>query len=297
MSTWELISVAPNLSTTQGQVLDNNFELKQRLTIGPIPSWVKEDRILDNLSWADRSLIENSNYSFRFLYDSQGIGSKQRKAEELLKYASLALWLTKPVPCGINAHLHFDRPEGKGIQRSATWGDQLLSHKRDNQNILTQDDLLNAKNLLEQLILIPKRPCTLRTSINLLWRALIDPWWESRYLSMWVALEAMYGPDQPQEITFRISYRCMAFLSKNKNEAHRLFNIIKEGYKWRSKVVHGRQLNKLTTEVSERISHDIESVLRRSFNKVFSSADYINIFNSAERDKYLDELLIEAPWI
>lgn len=152
MSTWELISVVPNLSTTQGRVLDNNFELKQRLTIGPIPSWVKEDRILDNLSWPDRNLIENSNYSFRFLYESQGIGRTQREAEELLKYASLALWLAKPIPCGINAHLHFDRPNGQGIQRSATWGDQLLSHIRDNQNILTQDDLLSAKNLLDQLI-------------------------------------------------------------------------------------------------------------------------------------------------
>lgn len=195
MITWELISVVPNLSDTQCRVLDNNFELAKRLTIGPIPSWVKEDRILDNLSWPDRSMIEKSNYYLRFLYESKGIRSKQREAEELLKYASLALWLAKPVPCGINAHLHFDRPDGQRIQRSATWGDQLLSHKRDNQNILTRDDLLSAKNLLEQLILIPKKQCTMRTSINLLWRALIDPWWQSRYLCMWIALEAMYGPD------------------------------------------------------------------------------------------------------
>ena len=58
MSTWELIGVLPDLSASQGQVLEDNFEFAQNLTIGPIPSWVKLDTILENLSWPDTHKIE-----------------------------------------------------------------------------------------------------------------------------------------------------------------------------------------------------------------------------------------------
>lgn len=297
MNTWELIGVVPALSSEQGQILSSDhLNLSKGVTIGPLPEWVKEDLILENLSWPDRGQIKNSKFSFRYLYEADGIGNEQRKAEDLLKYASLAIWIAKPIPCGINANLHFDRPDGHGIQRSATWGDQLLPHKRDHQNILTLADLLLAKSLFEQLIKIPKNHCTMRTAVHLLWRALIDPWWQSRYLCTWVALEALYGPDQAQEITFRISYRCMAFLSRNKAEAHQLFKMIKEGYRWRSKVVHGSQLNKLTPELSENISHNAENLLRRTFKKIFSEEKFVEHFNGKARDKYLDELLLEAPW-
>ncbi len=297
MSTWELIGVMPSLTNIYCQILSSHFNFASGVTLGPIPDWIKKDRILENLSWTDRNLIKSSLFSFRYLYESDGIGSKQRDSEDILKFASMAFWIAKPLSCGINANLHFDSPDGKSKQRSATWGDQLLSHPKDNQEALEEGDLQLAKILHEKLIEIPINLSTLRTAINLLWRALIDPWWQTRYLCMWVALESLFGPDQPQEISYRISYRCTAFLSQSKDEAKQLFEKIKKGYRWRSKVVHGSQLNKLTPEISNEISHNVETLLRKTFIKLLLSNELINHFNGKDRDKYLDNLILEALWI
>ena len=52
-----------------------------------MPDWVKKDCILENLSWPDRGQIKSSKFSFRYLYEADGIGNVQREAEDLLKYA------------------------------------------------------------------------------------------------------------------------------------------------------------------------------------------------------------------
>ena len=84
--------------------------------------------------------------------------------------------------------------------------------------------------------------------------ALMERTWEVRYLLFWIALEALFGSDDPREITYRLSQRTSLFLGRNKEEAKGLYPRVKEGYGWRSKVVHGMHLGKLHKEESERIT-------------------------------------------
>jgi len=108
-------------------------------------------------------------------------------------------------------------------------------------------------------------------------------------------MEALYGSNSPQETTYRLSQRVAFFLGSNKSsEARKIIEIAKNGYGWRSKVVHGNRLSKLTTEESKRISYEAETLLRKTFLRILGDPEMISKFDGADREEYLDCLIFDA---
>jgi hypothetical protein len=125
----------------------------------------------------------------------------------------------------------------------------------------------------------------------MLMRALTESMWETRYLLQWIVLESLFVSTNPQETTYRLSQRLSLFLGRHGDHCRDLFDRAKAGYSWRSKIVHGMRLSKLAPEESMELSGASESLLRDAFVRIFEHAETTKIFDSGDREQYLDKIL------
>lgn len=81
------------------------------------------------------------------------------------------------------------------------------------------------------------------------------------------------------------------FLGSNREEARNFFLKARDRYSWRSKIVHGAPLTKLTEQKSDRVLFDSEQMLREALLKILPNEDHRIQFNGRERQAFLDELV------
>jgi hypothetical protein len=117
--------------------------------------------------------------------------------------------------------------------------------------------------------------------------------WEIRYTLYWIGLEALFGPEDPREMTYRISQRIAFFLSEDVGRAQDLFRQMKDAYSLRSKVVHGMLVSKSrgwNEESSQALAYGTEDVLSRALNKILQDKGLVGIFTGKRRETWLDDL-------
>jgi Apea-like HEPN len=194
--------------------------------------------------------------------------------------------LSKPSFLGFEFVLHAERHESEWVRRQAFSVASLTPHMKDADARLSAADLQRARSLGDTLKSLP-RDTVIFAAARALLKALPDTWWETRYLMLWVALEALFGPSNPSEITYRLSQRLAFFLASNRSEAGRLFGSAKEGYGLRSKIVHGLRLQRLGKEKSAEMMHQVECALV----KILSTPQSLEVFKSERRrEDFLDRL-------
>jgi len=286
---------------------DEPAQFANGVIFGPMQDWAKCKEALDWLRGSERDRVLKSTFSFSVEYQAESLGhpdpewegpkprSMQDKAEELVMLANLAIWLACPSSVSFDVILHFNRPgDGTSIRRVIPFG-MFLPHILDADSKPTTADFRLAATLHKVLSSLRRDDGTVWTAARVLWKVLHEPMWEVRFLLSWVAMEALYGPISPQEISYRLSQRVAFFLGSNKSsEARKIFEIAKNGYGWRSKVVHGSRLSKLTTEVSKTISYEAETLLRKTFLRILEDPEMISKFDGADREEHLDSLIFDA---
>jgi hypothetical protein len=104
----------------------------------------------------------------------------------------------------------------------------------------------------------------------------------------WVALEALFGPEDGREITYRLSQRLGFFLGRDRSEARDLFVTAKRGYAFRSRIVHGNW--KKDREGEDRM-FEAERFVRQSLLHILQDAELIKKFSSHAREHYLEDLV------
>jgi hypothetical protein len=157
-------------------------------------------------------------------------------------------------------------------------------------NAYDVDEFERARLLFKALTSLPQNG-TLRTAVQATMRALAEQGWALRFLVLWLALESLFGPEDARETTFRLSQRIALFLSADRGTARDLFTEVKASYSWRSKVVHGLRLAKLTSDESHRLLVSLESIVRRSIVRILSNVSLTAIFDGKKREEYLDGLV------
>jgi hypothetical protein len=158
---------------------------------------------------------------------------------------------------------------------------------------LVDDDFVRARTLHKQLLSLDEAGTIWRAvySVSL---GLRETDWASRFMQMWIAMEALFGPEDAREITYRISQRIALFLIAEKRNAFDLFQEVKSSYSWRSKVAHGLRLNKLETDESEVLSYSIEQLVATSLKKILLDPNLVKTFDGAQREEFLDSLVFMA---
>jgi hypothetical protein len=283
-------------------VLERAEEFGDGFVLGPLPEWVRADSILKDLNSWDRRRVGEAKLAFRATYDAFALGdpdpewkgpeprSIQDAKYEVGVLANFALWLAKPSPAGFTVVVHGpELSSGPHAQRTSTHS-PLLSHPRDALGHFTADDLALAARLHVGLVEILKnrRDTGLWTAVRSAWAGLQMNIEAVRCALFWVALEALFGPEDGREITYRLSQRIGFFLGCDRSEARELFTTAKRGYGFRSRIVHGHW--KMDPEGEARMA-EVEQFLRRSFNRILGDIGLVKIFAERARERFLDDLV------
>jgi hypothetical protein len=298
---WYSCSIAQN-----GWVVDDGIsgviDLANGVRLEPIPSWVKDDESLQLLSWKDREHVRDATLVFAAEYEADALGSPdpdwkgkaprgiQAGIDEKFVLASVALWLAKPTLLSCGSVFHFGRSGDPTSLRQVGSLKPVWILEAENQNTLTHDDVEHARELFRVILSVP-RGGTVWTALRMLVRALVEQSWEIRYLLQWIVLEALFGPDNSNETTYRLSQRIGIFVGDEGPRQKELYRLSKDAYSVRSKIVHGAKLMKMTPEKSIEMSTATEDLIRVALRKILGSPKYTAEFDSRERDTILDDLV------
>jgi hypothetical protein len=270
-----------------------------------MPDWVRTDSILEDLNKWDRRRVADAHWAFAATYEAVALGDSdpdwkgpepraiQDSKSEVGVMANLALWLAKPSAAGFTVVIHGpDHSHGPLAQRASTHA-PLLCHPRHDQSRLDISNIAAAAGLHTALtdVIKNRRDSSLWTVARSLWAGLQMNVPPIRCALFWVALEALFGPDDGREITYRLSQRLGFFLGRDRNEARQLFTASKRGYAFRSRIVHGNW--KSDPEGDDRM-FEAEQFVRESFARVLSDPELIRTFSSGRREPFLEELVFKG---
>ena len=294
------VPVHPNWHRPSDLILP--FHFSPTIRYCAMPAWVHESDPHDLLrAKLQEKLEDQDSHCIAVDYSADALGSPdpdwkgdqpraiQETAYEQLSVLVFALWLARPTALSFNMVVHAAAHGDIWVTRQIADADPLLALPDYSGDAHTVADFLLAKQLFQILVSLP-RDGNLRTAVNASIRALTERDWTLRFLVLWLVTESLFGPEDGREITYRLSQRVALFLEEDRDNARKLFTAVKESYSWRSKVVHGLRLSKLTSEKSHTLLTDLELLIRRSLMSVISSEDLRGKFDSKSREEYLDAL-------
>jgi putative transposase len=221
-----------------GEQTDMPFNFGQGVAFCPLPEWLKEEQILEKLSYDQRQELLRLSFAFVAEYQADSLNtvdsgwtghtpkSKQAHAIELTHLANLALWLAQPSKIGFEILIHADQPYANTwILQQLHVFHPLIPLAKYTRARLGKNDFELARELYLALTSLTNssREGVVWTAIHALRQALTEQTWVIRYLLLWVALEALFGPEDAREITFRLSQRVAFFLACDRREAQELF--------------------------------------------------------------------------
>jgi hypothetical protein len=268
------------------------------LALAPLPEWVRGDEMMKRLSENDQQGIKEARHAFVAEYEAASLGdpdpnwcgpkpkSIQDSKTELCILANLAFWLSRPSRACFTLVIHapvFEAPVAQQINCHRP----LLCHPNDMKNVFSIDDIELARTLHVGLLKIP-RPNPIWTAAHSAWIALHMNVPEVRYALWWIALEALFGPSDARELSYRLAQRISLFLAASRIEAKATFPKVKAAYAFRSKIVHGRWHR---SPKSDEFMADTEQFARLSLNRILCDAELAKTFYQSEREAYLDDLV------
>ncbi len=255
----------------------------------------------NDLGTLESDRIRNVNHAFLFPYEAtstrgfiepmQGNRSMFAVANHTISLANLALWISKPNGIAFVAILHLKHGGGT-LTCEYSRARRFIPHMDYMNEPFQYEDFNRACDVFKQLLSINNNGTTWRAVYSLL-TALRESDWATRFMQVWMGLEALFGPEDRREISFRISQRIAFFLESDMIAAKALFRDVKKSYDWRSKVVHGLQLAKLNQESARKLSLFVETLTARVLFKELSDPNIVSLFESADRESYLDDLVFQ----
>lgn len=301
------------LDSAIGGLLDEPIDLGLGMFIGETMKFL-DPQLYDNPPLYDYyQIINQSRHSLGIIYEFDSaeymeekikreklLDQRNKAIRRLLMIANLALWLAKPSDLGFNLIIHSKKAIKEHEPKSPfdhTWIAQSISevqhiipHDRYAESTLSGDDLALARNLNTGLNKMWDNK-TILTAVEVLWKALTARLDDVRLLLLWVVLEALFGPEDGREITFRISQRIGFFLGIDRAAARAIFSKVKKSYGERSKVAHGAKQTKVASEALLLHILELEEWIRQALLRILNEPDVGKRFSKGkEREKYLDDL-------
>ena len=158
----------------------------------------------------------------------------------------------RPSAIGFSVVLEFSEAhsswQSRGV-KTVSWLKPLDAYQYD---LPSRGELDSARRIYSALWRLPREGAVWR-AVRTLWLALISESPEARYLQLWTALEALFGPQDGAEITYRLAERIALFLHGRSSETAEIARRTKKAYSLRSKVVHGRSIENLKVDDAERL--------------------------------------------
>lgn len=218
-------------------------------------------------------------------------GGPRWPALKVLTETNLAVWLAKPSGLSFRFVLEFKRDtessEGTDVP-------PLISLLQDAQEMIHAGDLRVARRLNESIGSV--RPSSaLSTALEALWRALVEESVEVRYLLLWVVLEALFGPAEGREVSYRLAQRIALFTSQDAEKREARSRRLRDLYRIRSQIVHGRRAAGLSEEKAIAQLLELEATVRLSLGAILESRELVSTFSSRRgRESLLESLVFHG---
>jgi hypothetical protein len=295
MSTFHAVAPVHNVDLALGL----NVEFGGGLRLTALPPWVQKQGLLDAFSRRDREAVREAKQAFIITYEAGALGEAdpnwngayprpiQETKYDLCLLGNLALWLSRPSPVCLSVCIHAPEFDVEPVAQQIEGFPTALCHPQDVPARVTTSDLALAQRLHMGLVAI-SRTSAIFTAIRATLAGLQMNLEAVRYALFWMALEALFGPEDAREITFRLSQRVAFFLAGTRSDAKKLFVTCKKGYALRSKIVHGRW-NEIPDSTSRMA--DAETLVRRSLARLLEERDLAETFSGTARETFLDELV------
>jgi hypothetical protein len=279
------------------------------------PKWVKDDNsFLKYLGEHDKQSVLHSKHSFVAEYEANSIGERdpehtptagepqrtiQQAKTRLAVLGNLAIWLRQPSNLCFTVSLHAclwpipGQTEKRPVMQQSERSQPLYCHPKDVHNPITAQHIGKAAEFYPALRSIQQGSAAW-VALRAIWAGLTSYSADVRYLWFWIALEALFGPEESAELTHKLAERIAFFLAGNTDDARALFAKAKKCYGVRSKIVHGRW--KHTPDI-DQMMEDTEAIVRTAFRHVIEEPELLPIFLSKKRDEYLSDLVFGRPRI
>lgn len=265
-----------------------------------VPPWFKREREYAERDFGKREVF-SAQACLKATFQADGLGTlvpgpggkerpNQEVSWELIRIANLALWLARPSSLHVELVITAEPEPSSG--GSAIMASSLESIRPDENYAgasLKHRDLIMADRLATAIQNLP-HPSSLWTTTRFLWLALTQEVWETRYINLWVAIEALFGPEDRQSITKKLSKRVAKFLNNDIREARVAYQLVKQGYDWRSAAVHGSRLGRLSSAKASELILEAEGIVLTSLRKILTDLALTGKFCSHSRDGFLDAL-------
>lgn len=297
MAQWQ--AIIPVYGVYPGE--EQRVEFAGGLTLGVMPDWVSDDPWLKVLSRQDQYAIKEATHGFIANYEAERFNSPDptwkypggqsisEVKHGLAMWANLALWLSHPSPAHLIHALYADvtdaYPQIKGSQPFP----RIFHHAKDAIQSPSAEDIELARRLhlsMERL----ERKGSVWSALQANWVALQMGADIIRYPLFWMALESLFGPEQAAgEIAYKLSQRIAFFLSGDRSNARAIYKMAKNGYGYRSAIVHGRWKER---KESQTLLAEVETLTRESLLRLLLDGDLLKVFaGKNSRDAYLDDLV------
>ena len=153
----------------------------------------------------------------------------QDTAAQWIRSAHLALWLARPTALTFNIVVDAAKDGPEWVTRGTTTYTETYALPDHQHQAHTMEDFATARTLFNALLGVSLGG-PVRTAALVITKALSDQIWEFRFLLMWLVLECLFGPEDPQETTFQLSQRVAFFLEKGGPRTREVFARIKKSY-------------------------------------------------------------------
>lgn len=266
-----------------------------------LPAWIRSQALIESLSAGDRQALAQATHGLVVTYEAASLGTPDPnwdgagpKSIQESKYehgvlANLALWLSRPSPVCFILVLHAPQFDSDPWLQQIEKHSPLFCHPRDKDARITAADIDLAVRL-HQSLLEASRDTAIWTAVRATWAGLTMNIEAIRYSLFWIALEALFGPEDAREITYRLSQRVAFFLAKDRTEARNLLATAKSGYAFRSKIVHGRWKHDVDGESKMASTEDL---VQRSLIRILEDAELMKTFSGKVRERFLDDLVFK----
>ena len=280
-------------------------------SIGPgvildaIPAWFKVERQYAEKEFGKREAF-SSEACLKATFKGEGLGElcegpggKQGRNHEVswerIRIANLALWLAQPSALHVELVVTTEpEPGSSGTAISGNSLESIRPNERYAGASLTLNDMETA-DILAAAIQRAPRPSSVWTATRFLWLALTEELWETRYVNLWVAIEALFGPENREGIGKKLRTRVAKFLNADDNEALVARDIVKVAYDLRSAAVHGSRLSRRVEAEMSDLMLMSEGIVLTTLRKILRDTDLVTKFCAPSRDVYLDGLAKGFP--
>jgi hypothetical protein len=296
-----LIEPEPGLVLPE-EVSTAAFEFEPGVSIGRVPDWCRDPGAFASMLAPEHErIVSKARHAFwaEFPYvesampgNSQKRTPEELRAERRIRNAVLAMWLAHPfwfeVPLAVRAsaredgRLRWEGGDRPDMDVQLGWG----SDPDNSGNRVPGDALKEARVLYEGMTSLPDGGAV-AVALEALWYSLTLRKPQLAFLVLWIALEALFGPDGPERVTACLKRWIPGFAEEKAGINGLSKGTVDKWYRARCKIAHGRSLcpkdAKKAAELMET-AKGVENVARRSLVAILKDPSLAVLLNGESRE-------------